>query len=76
MDKYLVTGFVNVKVTVEVVAESSNKALNLAEDVFQGVGSYAGYGDCNHLIGVSGDNETISVDAEVEWCDAKVMSEE
>ncbi len=40
-------------------------------DTFEGVGNYTGFGDCNHLIGVSGDEETIEATGEVEFAECE-----
>lgn len=67
--KYDVHGTVEVVVTVTVDAESGEEAIEKANEGFGGVHSYAGNGGLDKLIGVSGSNETINVDSQVEFDD-------
>ncbi len=40
-----------------------------ASEQFSGIDNYAGMGDCDHLIGVCGDDDTIFPDSDVEFDD-------
>ncbi len=72
MKCYKVTGHVDVAVTT--IAEVEDGAELTEEEIceraygqFGGIGNYAGFGDCGHLIGVSGDEDTIGAACEVEF---------
>jgi hypothetical protein len=70
MKRYKVTGYIDAAVTTIVEVEDGEELTEeeicaRAYDVFEGVGNYAGFGDCGHMIGVSGDEDTIEVTCEV-----------
>jgi len=72
MKRYKVTGHIDVTVTTIVEAEDGEKLTEeeicaRAYEAFEGVGNYAGFGDCDHMIGVSGDEDTIEAVGEVEF---------
>jgi len=76
MKRYKVTGCIDVAVTTIVEIEDGEELTEeeicaRAYDVFEGVGSYAGFGDCNHLIGVSGNEKTIEATSEVEFTECE-----
>lgn len=65
--KYDVHGTVPVVVHITVEAENGDQAMEIAEKRFRGVKEYAGNGGCDKLIGVEGNNESITVDGNVEF---------
>lgn len=67
MPKYKVSGVAQVEVIIEVEADDSEDAFDVADQKFGGIVSYAGNGGVNKLIGVAGTNESISCYNEVEW---------
>ena len=69
MKKWVVTGNVEVTVSITVEAETEDEAMEIAEENFGGVNSYCGNGGTDKLIGVNGDNESISCDCDVEFDD-------
>jgi len=76
MKRYKVTGHVDVAVTTIVEVEDGEELTEKeicarAYDAFEGVGNYAGFGDCDHMIGVSGDEDTIEATGEVEFTECE-----
>lgn len=74
MKKYRVYGHATVTVStvIEVPDEEELTAEEIyerAEDTFSGIGAFAGNGGCDKIIGVSGWNESISADEDVEFDD-------
>ncbi len=72
MKRYKVTGHVDVAVTTIVEIENGEelteeKICERANGEFGGIENYAGFGDCDHMIGVSGDEDTIEAICEVEF---------
>lgn len=67
--KYDVHGTVPAVVHISVEAENGDQAMEIAEKKFRGVKEYAGNGGIYKLIGVDGDNESITVDGNVEFDD-------
>lgn len=67
--KYDVHGTVPVVVHITVEAENGDQAMEIAEKIFRGVKEYAGNGGVDKLIGVKGDNESITVDGNAEFDD-------
>lgn len=62
MKRYKVTGYIDLAVTTIVEVEDGEELTKeeicaRAYDAFESVGNYTGFGDCNHLIGVSGNEE-------------------
>ncbi len=63
MRRYKVTGHVDVAVTTIIEVEDGEELTEeevcaRAYETFEGVENYAGFGDCDHMIGVSGDEDT------------------
>lgn len=67
--KYDVHGTVPVVVHITVEADNGDQAIKIAEKKFKGVKEYAGNGGCYKLIGVDGDNESITVEGNTEFDD-------
>lgn len=67
--EYDVHGTVEVVVTVTVEAENGEEAIEKAQKCFGGIQSYCGNGGIDKLIGVSGSNESIELDGNVEFDD-------
>lgn len=70
MKRYRVHGCTEIEVTVIVEVEdgvelSEEEIYAKAEEEFAGIESFAGFGDCDHLIGVSDEEATIAADNEV-----------
>lgn len=68
---YRVFGHTQITVSTVVEAESEEEAIEIAEQSFEGVSSYAGNGGDDKLIGVEGENETIAADGDVVFDDAQ-----
>lgn len=76
MNRYKVTGQVDVAVTTIVEVEDGKE---LAEEEiceraygqFGGIENYAGFGDCDHMIGVSSGEDTIEVAGEVKFTECE-----
>ncbi len=76
MKRYKVTGHANVTITTIVEVEddeelTEDEICDIAYTEFGGIGNYAGFGDCDHLIGVSGDEDTIHADGEIEFTECE-----
>jgi len=76
MKRCKVTGHVDVAVTTIVEVEdgeelTEEEIYERASGEFGGFENYAGFGDCNHLIGVSGDEDTIEAVGEVEFTECE-----
>lgn len=69
MEKYDVHGTVPIMVHITVEAENGNQAIEIAAQKFKGVHEYAGNGGYDKLIGVKGEDESITIDGEVEFDD-------
>lgn len=69
MAKYDVHGTVPVVVHITVEAENGNQAMEIAAEEFRGVFEYVGNGGYDKLIGVEGENETITIEGSVEFDD-------
>lgn len=69
MKEYDVHGTVPVVVHIAIKAESGKKAIEMAGKKFKGVHAYLGNGGSDKLIGVSGENESITIDGNVEFDD-------
>lgn len=67
--KFDVHGTVSVVVHITVEAENGDQAIEIAAQKFNGVHEYAGNGGYDKLIGVTGRNESITIDGEVEFND-------
>lgn len=68
-NKYDVHGTVPVVVHITVEAENEEQAIEIATKKFNGVHEYLGNGGCDKLIGVGRDNESITIDGNVEFDD-------
>ena len=71
--KYKVNGKTTVIVTTEVVADSAEDALEVAYNELTGLICYAGNGGSDKLIGVDGENESVSAEDEIEWTSAEQL---
>jgi len=76
MKRYKVTGHVDVAVTTIVEAEdgeelTEEEICERACGQFGGIENYAGFGDCDHMTGVSGDEDTIEAVGEVEFSECE-----
>lgn len=67
MKKYIVTGKVTAFISVKIEAESKEEAIEMAYEECSGPSSFVGNGGYDKLIGVDGDNVSISCDNEVEY---------
>ena len=67
---YEVIGTCEVTVLKRVKANSPEEAMELADDLFQGIHSFLGNGDSDKLIGVYDCSESINGDDYVKWEDA------
>ncbi len=77
MKRYKVTGHVDVAVTTIIEVEDGEELTeeeirDRASGEFGGIENYAGFGDCDHLIGVSGDEDTIEAIGEVQFTECEV----
>ncbi len=76
MRRYKVTGYIDVAVTTIVEVEdgeelTEEEICERANGEFSGIENYTGFGGFNHLIGVSGDEETIEATGEVEFTECE-----
>ncbi len=76
MRRYKVTGYIDVAVTTIVEVEDGEELTEeeicaRAYESFEGVGNYAEFGGFNHLIGVSGNEETIEATGKVEFTECE-----
>lgn len=74
MKRYRVHGHVGVEVTTVIEVEDGEELSEFqiyerALNEFDGIENYAGFGDCDHLIGVSGEDDTIFCSGDVEFDD-------
>jgi len=67
MDKYKVFGHTVVNVVVEVEAENEGKAYKIAEDELCGLIAFCGNGGTDKLVGVDGENQSVSADEGIEY---------
>lgn len=75
MAEYRVYGWITARVSTVVDADSEEEAYEKAEYEFNGVENYTGFGDFDHLIGVSGDEDTITCESLVDWSDCEIWEE-
>jgi len=80
MKRYKVTGHVDVTVTTIIEIEDGEELTEeeicaRANGEFGGIENYAGFGDCDHMIGVSGDEDTIEATGEVEFTECEEEGE-
>lgn len=71
MKKYIVSGKVTAFISVEIEAESKEEAIEMAYEECSGPTSFVGNGGYDKLIGVDGDNVSISCDDEVEYTEVE-----
>ena len=71
MKKYVVYGKVTAFISVELEAENKKEAIEKAYEECSGPMSFAGNGGYDKLIGVDGDNVSISCDDEVEYTEVE-----
>ena len=71
MKKYIVTGKVTAFITVEIEAESKEEAIEMAYEECSGPTSFVGNGGYDKVIGVDGENVSISCDDEVEYTEVE-----
>lgn len=69
--RYRVYGHTDITLSTVVEADSEEEAYEKAEFEFGGIDNYAGFGDCDHLIGVAGIDDTIASDGYVQWDDCE-----
>lgn len=74
--RYRVYGHTTVTVIVEVEADSEDEAYELAIDQRNGLDCYCGNGGMDKLIGVCGDDESVSADEEITYDDIEEIEEE
>lgn len=70
MKKYTVFGHTEITVSTVVEANSIEEAIEKAEERFKGISSFCGNGGTDKLIGVNGEDDTISADSCVKFDDA------
>ena len=71
--KYRVYGRTTVTVTVEVSADNEKDALEVAFDQLTNLTAFAGNGGFDKLVGVYGDDESISADEEIMYDTAELI---
>jgi len=76
MKRYKVTGHVDVTATTIVEVEddeelTEEEICERANGEFGGIENYAGFGNCDHLISVSGDEDAIEAVGEVEFTECE-----
>lgn len=70
MKKYRVCGIVSVDVSTVVQANSPEEAKEIADHFFGGISGFCGNGGSSKLIGVTGHDESIECNDNVEWQEA------
>lgn len=73
MNKYLVRGTTVVTVCKEVWANSEEEAFDKAYDQLHSLTEYCGNGGYDKLIGVDGDDESVSADGTIEYDDIEML---
>lgn len=78
MPKYRVLGSCTLVCTMDVIADSGDEAIEIANDEFGSLANYAGMGGTGHLVGVldSSDNRCIYPDCEPEFDSCERIDEE
>lgn len=71
--KYRVFGHTTVTVTIEVSADNKKDALEVAFDQLTNLTAFAGNGGVDKLVGVYGDDESISADEEIMYDAAELI---
>ena len=74
MKKYIVSGKTTAFISVKIEAESKEEAIEMAYEECSGPTSFVGNGGYDKLIGVDGDNVSISCDDEVEYTEAEEIN--
>lgn len=73
MNKYRVYGYTTVTVTIDVVADSEEDAYEVALDERTALTAYEGNGGLDKLIGVDGEDESVSADCEIIYDDIELL---
>lgn len=73
--RYRVFGHTSVTVVVEVDADSEDEAYEIALDKISSLDGYCGNGGIDKLIGVCGDDESVSADEEIIYDDINEIKE-
>lgn len=73
MNRYRVYGHTTVTVVIEVNAESEVDAYEEALNQLNSLEAYVGNGGTDKLLGVSGDDESVSADEEIEYDDIECL---
>lgn len=78
MPKYRVIGNCSLVCTMDVIANSEDEAIEIANDEFGSLTNYAGMGGTGRLVGVltSEDNRCIYPDSEPEFDDCEMIEEQ
>ena len=76
MRRYIVYGRTTVIITTEVEAESEEEAYEIADGQRCGLDVYVGNGGTDKLVGVDGENESVSADEEIVYYDIEVPESE
>lgn len=72
-NRYRVFGRTEVVVVIEVDAESEAEAYEIAYDEVPSLQTYSGNGGVDKLIGVDGENDSVSVDNEIIYDDIECL---
>ena len=75
MKKYRVLGNTVVSVFKEVYANSEEEAYEIANQELHYLTGYRGNNGWDKLVGVEGDDESVSADDTIEWDDIEVVEE-
>lgn len=75
MKKYSCTATIETYIEMIVEAESEEDALEKANNEFGGACNYCGNGGTDKLVGVDGENESISINDDVEFDEATELEE-
>jgi len=73
MNKYRVYGHTTVTVAIDVVANSKKEAYEVALDERAALTAYVGNGGLDKLIGVDGEDESVSADCEIKYDDIELL---
>lgn len=74
--RFRVYGHTTVTVVVEVEADSEQEAYEVALDQRNTLDAYVGNGGVGKLIGVDGDEESVSADDEIEYDDIERLDDD
>lgn len=76
MKKYRVCGATTVTVYQEVWANDEDEAIDKAYDKLSSLTAFCGNGGTDRLIGVYGDDSSVSADDCIEWNDTEMLEED